>query len=120
MASLKAGRPHDLLRWLILLLVIAVVGLLLWFRSERNSLACASEGEGAWRLTYVDGDGVSKFMWAIQPQDSVGFLSCLEAAGYEVTEDTKSGEVTAVAPGGVIIANTIGDDFVRSGTFYRW
>jgi hypothetical protein len=116
----RSGRPHGLLRWFVLGLLIVLVTLAYWYFQQRQSLVCAAEGRGSWGLTYADGDHISKFMWVIQPADQSGFLDCLERGGYDMKEVRSSGEITAIHSSGHTISNSIGDEFVQDGRFYKW
>jgi|GEM_PF-3058108 len=120
MTPSTAGRPRDLLRWLVAILLIAAIAAFFWYRHEREQLICSAEGSGSWTPTYADGEGISKFMWTIQPADQSGFISCLKTNGYDVKTLPATGEITAFDSTGRTISNTVGDDFVQDNTFYKW
>lgn len=120
MTPLSSGRPKGLLHWFVLLLLFVVAGVGYWYYQQRQSLICAAEGGGSWTMTYSDGENVSKFMWAIRPQNETAFVDCLKDKGYDVKTIPKSGEITAFDSFGRTISNSIGDDFVQKGIFYKW
>lgn len=120
MTTSTAGRPRDLLRWLVVLLLVAAIAAFLWYRHERQQLVCATEANGNWSLTYADGEGISQFMWVIRPNDTGGFIGCLKSNGYDVKTLSATGEITAFDSHGRTISNTVGDDFVQDNTFYKW
>lgn len=120
MTTSTAGRPRDLLRWLVGLLLIAGIVAFFWYRHERQQLICAAEGNGQWSLTYADGEGISKFMWVIHPADAKGFTNCLESNNYDIKTVQATGEITAFDGYGRTISNTVGDDFVQDNSFYKW
>jgi hypothetical protein len=59
-------------------------------------------------------------MWAIRPQDEADFVACLKDKGYDIKTVPASGEITAFDSFGRTISNTIGDDYIEKGTFYKW
>ena len=113
-------RPRGYLHWFVLVLVLLALSVGLFFVRQRQSLVCAPEASASWRLTYADGDNISKFMWSIKPADKGEFISCLEDKGYDVKLAADTGEITAFDGGGQTISNTVGDGFVQSDTFYKW
>jgi hypothetical protein len=113
-------RAHAGLQFAAFLVVLVLIGALVWYFQSKRQLVCAGAAEASWHLAYVDGKGVSKFMWVIEPQSEGLFTDCLKNSGFDVSIDKNSGLVQAEDDQGFTISNSIGDGFTVSGKYYKW
>jgi hypothetical protein len=111
---------HAGLQFTAFLIVLGLASSVVWFYHAKSQLVCAPAADAAWHLAYVDGRGVSKFMWAIEPRSADQFVACLQENSFDVSVNATSGLMQADNAQGVTIANSIGDGFVTPNTYYQW